>query len=1158
MTTITLPSGMSVDFQDLPQEEIEKALSEMQRGQPELFEEQELSVTEKRRRKYAGRSIEEVVEGAKQKTIQKTPRVAPDHEGEVQDFSFQAFYGKADNDRGREMRLEQEFGPGTYQRVGPGDYFLLLDKVSDDKKEEHGLPDEGTIRVNKHGFSLYDIAAFGGKYKGPLIATLAAGLISTRLPLLGAMAVMGTAGAGGRAFDEFITETREGLQDQTDDEIWGDVATEGILFAAFEGGTRVLFKGLRRLIKGPGVSNSEDVARMEAQGTPHRTAVEISKEQSRVKTGEQIVGGARPTIYEATGKPIMGRLQAIWEGIFPNKAAAFQNREYVTKLFDKFGRGELSEASLKNAINANSRDISRAVQRAMVDPDAAVRQANKHLHKVIENQIGVLTERFASGSRQARDFESLLAQAARLFKQDSSILYNQADTALNAFGPGAARFSAAPLKDALLRIIDGDEVLRAAGESISNKPIFKYMLNPDKTSYTAGELNSLRQVLRMQANDPALVGSISGRQVGQLVDSIDNMINLKADQLAKISRWGQPGAGSNAWIVSPDGVVVDPTKLALMRQGVEQLKAANKHYSEGMEIFNSGAAKMINQNVKDGYWVDLKSVSDFIVKGGQPETLRQWLKAVTPSAANVGAIRSVGGGEWTTLARAVRQGDKGIVKEVNTFLKGKKISEKAVGRLSPWLDDMPKGDAYRQRLLNEYAEMLDQFAVDSIAKATPSRQRFLMRDMLAQDWLLHSLRTSRTSGKLNPGAFADKFGQLDNQVQNLLFGPKTAGKMRGAFKDYYLVGQNARGFRTQLLDDIANPTIRNKVESLQNVLRLSEEQSTNAVFRAVKNGTIDDADSLIHALIKNPRMIDDLKAIPRAEAQFNRPGGVRDMAMQRLMLEAFPDGVSSEFVASGAFGQNLNRTITKMNANGALAKMLATPKQSGQQVVDDLLQLSKDAMAISNLPLKGKGGLAAPAFVAGMTLMHFVTAPIQLLAPAVGIFTMGRVARAPWFLNWMVKPRFRARELEKGIRIVADDLMKQNPQLSRSQATSQARASLGNRNPAIEALQEAIRADIRAVTAIGTGEVFEKVEEEVITPIREGVQQNALAGGEGDDRLGAAQVRSGLGIPMTQAAPQQALAQVAQAQAQETPQQRAARVMAEIEQAKLTGAPMIT
>ena len=74
MTTITLPSGMSVDFQDLPQEEIEKALSEMQRGQPELFEEQELSVTEKRRRKYAGRSIEEVVEGAKQKTIQKIRR----------------------------------------------------------------------------------------------------------------------------------------------------------------------------------------------------------------------------------------------------------------------------------------------------------------------------------------------------------------------------------------------------------------------------------------------------------------------------------------------------------------------------------------------------------------------------------------------------------------------------------------------------------------------------------------------------------------------------------------------------------------------------------------------------------------------------------------------------------------------------------------------------------------------------------------------------------------------------------------------------------------------------------------------------------------------------------------------------------------------------
>jgi len=1159
MANISLPSGVVIDFGDLSQAEIEDAISKLQAEKPELFEEKERSFREM--------SSQEIIARAEARGKQKKEEESgATNEGEIQDVSFQAFYAKADTNKGREMRLEREFGPGTFERVGPTDYVLLLDKVSIDKKKQYGLPDEGTIRVNKHGFSMYDVAAFVGKWQGPLVATLGAGLIASRLPVYGAMAVMAAAGGAGKAYDELLEETRQGLQDQTDKEVYGEIALEALLLGGFEGVFRGLFAAGRRLIKGPGTINDEAVASMVESGVPLDSAKGLSREQSRVQTRAQVRQGAAPTIYEATGKPIMGRLQAIWDGIFPNNKAAFKNRQYVNKLLEQHTKGDLSDEALKRALAQNAKDISDTVRNAMADPNQAIRLANRHTREVIEKQMEILTSRFVPGRRQARDFESILTQMGRLFRQESSVLYANAEHNLVAFGPELAQFNSRPIRAALAEILKGDTLKAKLTQDIASKDIFAHMATTP--SYSASELNTLRHILRMKAGDPGLVGTLESHQIGQLTKTIDQMIKNKADELSAIAKIAARSDGPD-FLVLPTGTALkmplDPTKFSLLREGVEQLIAANKHYADNMSIFNSGAANMITKSIRDGYWVDLKSVTEFLVKPGQPQTLKKWIDAVTPSAARMGVIQKIDANVWSNLANRIRNTEIPLnerVDFVNRFLAGnnplnESISKKVLGRLPLSLKDLPDSAIsrrYAQRIMSEYADFVDQMAADSLAK-TPRRQANLMREMLASDWIQTTMRTSQTGAQLNPASFANKFFALGDDVQNLLVGQNYAAGMRKSLKDYYLLGLNANAYKNTLLANVSNPAIRNKIASVQNTLREAEEQSVNSVFRAVKDGKIDDADSLIYALIKNPKMVEDLKRIPQAEAQFNAVGGVRDAAMHRIVLDSFPDGITSDIVASGAFGQNMKRTIEKMNANGSLARILDTPEKAGQQVVNELLDVAKQGISVSDLALKGKGGLAAPSFVAGLTLAHWATSGLSLLGPVIGTYAMGRIIRMPFFLNWVTKPRFRVSEIKKGIEIAADEIMKRNPALSRSQALQQARASLGDRNIAYQTFKENVASEIRAVSAISTGGAIEEVQEEIITPIREVVQQNALAGGEGDDRLGAAQVRGALGVPTAQAAPPQDLAQVAQAQ--ETPEQRAARVLASIEQAKLTGAPVI-
>ena len=250
MTSITFPSGEAIDFGELSPEEIKPIIFQLENEKPELFQEveevkQDLSVAE---------IYDQSGVGGEKKPVEEIPEYKPSNEGEIDDTSFQFMYGRADNIEDKAKRLEAEFGPGTFRQVeGTDKFVLLLDNVSPEKKQEYGLPDTGDIYVNKPGFSWYDIAGFGGQEAAPLTAALGTGLIFSGVGIIPGMILMAGAGAGGKAFDEFVIEDRlEKMNTQSDDQVWGDVALTGAFYGLGEGLGRGLFALGRRIIKGPG------------------------------------------------------------------------------------------------------------------------------------------------------------------------------------------------------------------------------------------------------------------------------------------------------------------------------------------------------------------------------------------------------------------------------------------------------------------------------------------------------------------------------------------------------------------------------------------------------------------------------------------------------------------------------------------------------------------------------------------------------------------------------------------------------------------------------------------------------------------------------------------------------------------------------------------
>ena len=1085
MVQMALPSGQVLDFGDASDEQIQGVISSLAESNPDLFSEpsvpqdQPSSAPQDQPPDLSTASYEELREYYRKNKAGGVggEDVEITNAGEIESLAAQYDYAKADNDTGRADWISKRYGPDTFGQDKSGRFYLKLDNIDPELKARDNLEDSGTMYVNRPGgdflglFDFSDVVSGAGAYQGPLLATAAAALSTTGVGLPAAAAIMGLSAGAGKFFDEYVEESfLRNRQDQNGTEIWGDIGTE-VLFGA--GGEFVVgsaLRGISKLVRGSGKPDATRIDQLIAEGVPKRRAKKIATQEARAVIRGDIKAGAAPSIYEATGKTIAGRLQAVHEGIFGNVSAAAKNRKYVSDLWESHIKGDLDEKTFKDLMQQNADDITRMIQNAMKDPDEAIRMADQHLRKTIQGEVDILLNAFSPGSKQSKDWQKAMGQTVRLWQQDSSVLYKNAEGLL-----GDIRFDRTPIQDKVKAILGSAE---AEMGQITDAPLLKYIVNKED-DFSLTELNALRQTLSAQAKHPDLVGTTSDFQIKSLKDSLDTMFDQKAIQLSQNIAQGQPLAGGGFSARGAGGRFQSQEATGVIeaqREGLEKLIEANKHYTEGAEVFKTGSANMINKNIKDGFFEDLIDVAQTVVQNNRPELLKAHLARVTPSSSVIGEIQRVEAGVWQSAAQAARSGD---IDGLNKILVENAIPDNVVLKPQAFLKDLSVDDLYRKRTMDQLADTLDQYADDSIARVGSLERRNVNRDMLAGSWLKNASAESMKGRMFNPGQFAQKFDDLGKETQDLLFGSQKASDLRQTLGDFYLVGTDKKDWSNIVLGHIANPDMKAAVSSLQNDLRVASEQSQDALFKAIRSGSIENADELIEASIKNPKLVDALRNRVGDEA-FDAPAGLKDQAMQRIMLEAFPEGVTAEAVQSGSFGPAMAATIKKMNQRGSLSKIL------GQDVVDGLVDVSKTATRVGDASLKGKGGLAAAGYAAAFGLSMLAN-PIGTLAGAGGILLSARLMRNKTFLLWMTKPQIRARDAKIGIDIIADELQAaailEGRTLSRNQAQNQAKNQMGDLPISAMEIKEALAREARA------SGLFIPIAEQLDSETRENVSQ---------------------------------------------------------------------
>ncbi len=1137
MVQMALPNGAVVDFEDASDEEIQTALSVLKSEQPELFEEAapapDLATAsyDELQSYYQGT---ERAEGAQEIAPDFTPTV----DGQVTSASDRYEFGKADTVAEEEQFLTNTYGPGSFGKDNQGRYYLVLDNISPEIKEAKGLPESGTMWFNKPGggflglFDMPDVIEFVGKYRGELVGGTAAALATTGVGLIPASLLIGAGAGVGKGLDE-LQEYAEGTQLQEPDEIYGDVATS----AAFNSIGNVVvggvLKGLGKLVRGPGNPDAQVISDLMDQGLSASKAKAAAIQMQRTSTRDAIKEGARPTVSEATGKAVLGRLQAIHEGIFPNRTAARSNRKYVENLFTQYRNGELSGDALGAALDQNAKEVSRLITNAMKDPDQAIKLANQQLRNVIEEEMNLLKTLYTTGDETAAAFQNEMTRMVRLWQNNSKVLYQNADDLLD----NAKLFKADELKNLVKQQARAP---LAEEQGLLNNPVYQYIQN--KTGdFTIGELQALRSTIQ-NSRSGSLVGDVTDNQLKGLSDKLDEMFNGAEFRINNILQEARAGTLTyemlgrtrpTATNISEMGFRVGPEEVLTtaeakevakrFAEGLDKFKAANQNYKDGAEIFKTGAMNMLNKNIKEGFFADLSSVAEAVIQNNKPELLRNYLKGVTPSPTIRGAMQSIPETQWSQMANAARQGN---ITEVNRLLganfpelKGGKVGEAAektlrdigIGLRPPsFLERLPENDPFRKRVLSELAETFQIHADDAAAAAAGAAHKNVSRQALASTWLKTAAQKADDSGVFNPVAFRRSFDKLGKEVQSELFGQAEAQRLNSVLKDFALVAPDqVKGglrFGTTAPESITNSNMRNIVQRLQADVAEAQTQSSDALFQAVKAGRIDDAEGIIQAAVKDPKLLDSLiREVP--EYALEQPFGLRDAVMARIVRESFPKGITEDAVVSGAWRDGMAASIANLNQRGSLNRIL------GRDVVQDLVKISK--LPVGDMALKGKGGLASSTYAAGIGLA-VLTNPAAALPSLAGIYLSGRILRSELFLNLVTRPNIRAGELKAGIRGLSESIMAQaradGVNITKKEAVKEAKKQLGDLSVLRLRLKQLVGSESRIIGATAASgsvdadtrrEVGERISgaAEAVGPALQDVQQQAsslAASGQGN------------------------------------------------------------
>ena len=943
------------------------------------------------------------VDAATGEAIKRDPteEVGVDYVSGLRNFRIRAGLANKETTEERAAYLKNQVGLDGFRLDEKGRFILT--KVG---RQKLNMPDGPEIAIDEKGLSRYDLADFIGQSGVPLTVGIGASILTGGIGTIPAMLTVGASMGVGKLLDEAF-ESAQGYQRESAGQIAKAAAVEAVFGAAGEGVGRFVSGALGRLFKGSASRQAEE-----------------AKEGGR----ELLKQGFRPTVEG--GAPgtfgILTRLQAIYEGISPNQAAAEKNVKALMAELKRVSQVELGGVG-DDAIEKLGKVIKKDVEKIYADNNTLLKNAEKVKNQEVEREVQKLIKPLEAGENLGlKEVKGLLTSKA-LFSEAIDDLYTRADSLLGPKGqdiiPVAnlrkaiddALIDANPKVEREIRNSKAMDILRKAEERAKERLIKsrggslgdlgKNDINRE-LFISPSEGNRIRSMLA----DMEYTG-VPGVNFSKLREAIDEgftdgagileqVINVMKGQRQKPLSPNMLGQlGVDEITANFGGGVANVEDLL---KGLTILRDTQVIYAQGFNRLNQPVVKLLMNATKKGKIKKDDQLLAHVINKADAEDLKGFFLARKGVPVNL--IRELG---LDQKPITVRYGGRDLsLEEAESLYASLPKTNKEEINLTKVL--------FRQ--INK-AKNLRAERADAMSRASGLQGEDL-RERLASSYLSSLLKNKRKVTNTIGGKRVFDGIKIANAIDDLgdkksiLFGKDTkalddlTSLLRSSGKEIDEEVINSMPFSnlSQAIRGVKEASER--IDAVNNSEYLSALQNKEA--RKIADTIFNKQDaSMVRAFMKNNIEVDvpgqnrTIKVTPFNDTTHKElVDGVQDAAMSRI-LRSLGDVEDDQFATrflSGSLGPKLRGSLDNYGRDTLNAMF-------GKQKTDELYKLSEIMVRASDQPLKGKGGLAAPSIALGLSIFGLMTAPLTTISAIAFYKGMSMALRTPAVMNVLLSSR---------------------------------------------------------------------------------------------------------------------------------------------------------
>ena len=884
-------------------------------------------------------------------------------------------FGRMDTKEEKEGYLESVVGKDGYRSDALG--RLLLTQKG---RTKLGLGKGKDIAIDEESLSFSDVKDFAGSSGIPIAAAIGTGIVTSGLGFIPAILAVAAAGYGGKRIDEAI-ETAEGFQRQTPEEIERDARFEAAFAAGGEGVGRAISGLFGKLLKGPGGKEADEL---------------------RANARELLQKGFRPTIAGGTNesfRPILNRLQAVYEGVFPNKVAAENNLRLILKDMKDLNLADTK--TLQGLKNVVSKDLTKYYR----NNATKLSDATKEINTEIDTELNKIFNNFDTGKVDLFEVNKLVNAQRANFSELMDDLYKSVDDTLSSpvgtTGPKPIQRYVS-IKGIGQTV---DEILNRTIVSINpNNRLIKSIKDYQKRTpdSSGGEMTFAEaQILRKQINEatsnPELLDNLTMAELQQIKSSINSAFE---DAAYRLQRSTDPKA-SEAFSV---------------------YTRTNNLYGKGMKMFDNIATRGIIKAAQNGFFNKQYVVKELIDKN-RPELIDQLLKSIR------GITKEDLDPDMQGLIKVIDQKDaEAILKQyesLRTFgnmnLKQAKENYAKLDKSSAVARDMKQAierieevAARRASVFGSNGKQVAEQVRGAIAKEylEQMRDESIIIDKLTGNQVVDGVKMAsliRSRGEAIDRLFAGNKKDLDDLVD--------------------VLSLTKANVSPDVLNEMLERPLGQALNSYKEALKVAGQEESNVLVNTLR--ATDDPEVIANAVFKTPGTIDEANKILAPETMEL----TRDAAMGKILKQigatVDDQGVvklTDDFVDafnSGRLGNKL-QGVLRTYGDETIDSMF------GKGAADGLTGLAENMVKVSNASIAGKGGLAAPQIALGFTLGNLLFSGnfLALLGTGIGFKFMSAALRNPRVLKMMMAPTQpnKLRQFLAG-KLAADDPIAQGFQI---------------------------------------------------------------------------------------------------------------------------------